>query len=136
MLEIYFTAHRHFIKRLHLQNSTFETTHSKQLLVKTFVMHTYFEPVKLSNKLKHLCPYKKFQHLSEVIYEFMTQDDSTVQTHRSHILHHYPKELVIFPYISQYHYTSSLLRNPGTDSYQDDLSQSFHSDQELTTGTF
>ena len=49
----------------------------------------------------------------------MSQDASTFHTHRNLILPYYPKEPVLFTYLRQY---PSLLKNPHTDSYQDNLS--------------
>ena len=54
----------------------------------------------------------------------MSQDGSTFHTHRNHILPYYPKELLIFPYLRQYHSTPSLVNNPDTESYQTALPQS------------
>ena len=54
MLEIYSTVHRHINYRLNSQNSTFETTHLKQLPLHIFVIHTNFKPVKFSQKLRPL----------------------------------------------------------------------------------
>ena len=125
MLEIYSTVHRHINHKLNSQSSTFETTHLKQLPLNTFVIHTNFKPVNFSKKLKPLRigPYKILKHLSEVTYELLSQDGSTFQTHRNHILPYYPKEPIIFPYIKHYHSTPSLINNPDTDSYQDTFSQ-------------
>ena len=97
----------------------------KQLPLNTFVIHTNFKPVNFSNKLKPLRigPYKILKHLSEVTYELLSQDGSTFQTHRNHILPYYPKEPIIFPYIKHYHSTPSLINNPDTDPYQDTFSQ-------------
>ena len=97
----------------------------KQLPLNTFVIHTNFKPVTFSNKLKPLRigPYKILKHLSEVTYELLSQDGSTFQTHRNHILPYYPKEPIIFPYIKHYHSTPSLINNPDTDPYQDTFSQ-------------
>ena len=83
MLEIYSTVHRHINHKIIFQSSTFETTHPTQLLLQTFVLHTNFKPVKLSQKLKQLRlrPYRILKHLSDVTYELMSQDDSTFQTH-------------------------------------------------------
>ena len=125
MLEIYSTVHRHLNHKLNSQSSTFETTHLKQLPLNTFVIHTKFKPVSFSKKLKPLRigPYKILEHLSEVTYELLSQDGSTFQTHRNHILPYYPKEPIIFPYIKHYHSTPSLINNPDTDLYQDTFSQ-------------
>ena len=125
MLEIYSTVHRHINHKLKSQSSTFETTHLKQLPLNTFVIHTNFKPVNFSKKLKPLRigPYKIIKHLSEVAYELLSQDGSTFQTHRNHILPYYPKEPIIFPYIKQYHSTPSLIKNPDTESYQVTFSQ-------------
>ena len=125
MLEIYSTVHRHSNHKLNSQISTFETTHLKQLPLNTFVIHTNFKPVNFSKKLKPLRigPYKILKHLSEVTYELLSQDGSTFQTHRNHILPYYPKEPIIFPYIKHYHSTPSLINNPDTDPHQDTFSQ-------------
>ena len=125
MLEIYPTVHRHLNHKLNSQSSTFETTHLKQLPLNTFVIHTNFKPVNFSKKLKPLRigPYKILKHLSEVTFELLSQDGSTFQTHRNHILPYYPKEPIIFPYIKHYHSTPSLINNPDTDPYQDTFSQ-------------
>ena len=125
MLERYSTVHRHINHKLNSQSSTFETTHLKQLPLNTFVIHTNFKPVNFSKKLKPLRigPYKIIKHLSEVTYELLSQDGSTFQTHRNHILPYYPKEPIIFPYIKQYHSTPSLINNPDTEPYQDTFSQ-------------
>ena len=124
MLEIYSTVHRH-IKKLNSRSSTLETTPLKQLPPYIFVIHTNFKPVNFSQKLKplRLGPYKNLKHLSDVTNELMSQDGSTFQTHRNHVLPYYPKEPVIFPGLRQYHSTTSLINNPDTDSYQDKTSQ-------------
>ena len=125
MLEIYSTVHRHLNHKLNSRGSTFETTHLKQLPLNTFVIHTNFKPVNFSKQLKPLRigPYKILNHLSEVTYELLSQDGSTFQTHRNHILPYYPKEPIIFPYIKHYHSTPSQLNNPDTEPYQDTFSQ-------------
>ena len=125
MLEIYSTVHRHLNYKLNSQSSTFETTHLKQLPLNTFVIHTIFKPVNFSKKLKPLRigPYKVLNHLSEVTYELLSQEGSTIQIHRNHILPYYPKEHIIFPYIKQYHSTPSLINNPDTESNQDTFSR-------------
>ena len=124
MLEIYSTVHRQINHKLNSQSSTFETTHLKQLPLNTFVIHTNFKHVNFSKKLKLLRsgPYKIINHLSEVTYELLSQDGSTFQTHRNHIIPYYPKEPIIFPYIKHYHSTPSLINNPDTESYQDTFS--------------
>ena len=125
MLEIYSTVHRHINHKLNSQSSTFETTHFKQLPLNTFVIHTNFKPVNFSKKLKPLRigPNKLLNYLSEVTYELLSQDGSTFQTHRNHILLYYPKEPTIFPYVKHYHSTPSLINNPDTEPYQDTFSQ-------------
>ena len=125
MLEIHSTVHRHINHKLKSQSSTFETTHLKQLPLHTFVIHTNVKSIKFSQKVKplRLGPYKVPKHLSGVTYELMSQDGSTFQTHRNHILPYYPKEPVVFPYLKQYHSTPSLIYIPDTDSYQYTFSQ-------------
>ena len=86
----------------------------KQLPLITFVIHTNFKPINFSKKLKPLRigPYKILKHLSEVTYELLSQDGSTFQTHRNHILPYYPKEPIIFPYIKHYHSTPFSYQQP------------------------
>ena len=78
-----------------------------------------------SKKLKPLRigTYKILNNLSEETYELLSQDGSTFQTHRTHILPYYPKEPIFFPYIKHYHSTPSLINNPDTEPYQDTFSQ-------------
>ena len=52
MLEIYSTVHRLMNHKLNSQSSTYETTHLKQLPLHTFVIHTNFKPVKISQTFK------------------------------------------------------------------------------------
>ena len=52
MLEIYSTDHRHITNKVNSQNSTFETTHPKQLPNYAFVFHTIANCLKFSNNFK------------------------------------------------------------------------------------
>ena len=92
MLEIYSTVHRHLNHKLNSQSSTFETTHLKQLPLNTFVIHTIFKPINFSKKLKpiRIDAYILPKTFSEVTFELLSQDISTFQTHRNHILPYYP----------------------------------------------
>ena len=62
-------------------------------------------------------PFRVLLHLSDVSYELMAQDGSTFHTHRNHVLLYYPEESGIFPFLRQYHSTSSLLNNSDTSCY-------------------
>ena len=66
----------------------------------------------------------------------MSQDGSTFQTHRNHIIPSYPKEPVVFPYLRQYHSTPSLINNPDSEPYQDTFSQSTPYDFETPFDSF
>ena len=60
MVEFYSTVHRLLTNIIKSQNSTFETTHLKQLPLNTFAKHTKLTPGKFSTKLEphRLGPYK------------------------------------------------------------------------------
>ena len=54
----------------------------------TFVLKRIFSPVPFSDKLKPLRigPYKSLDRLSDVTYELLSQDDSTLHFQRSHLI--------------------------------------------------
>ena len=93
----YSTVHFHIINKLNSQNSTFETTHLKQLLLNTFVIHTNFKPANSltnSNPFDSNCHKKSIQHLSNVTHELKAEDGSTFHTHRIIFYHTNPKNLL------------------------------------------
>ena len=115
-LQIYSTVHSHIKNKLNFQTSTFGNTHLKHLHLNTFVTHTSFKPVNFSNKLKflHISPYENFRHYSDVTYELMAKDGSTIHTHRSHMVPYCPKDpLVDVTYEHKAHdgYTFLIHRN-------------------------
>ena len=66
----------------------------------------------------------------------MAQDSSTFHSLRILIPPCYPKEHSDFPFIRQYFSTTSLLNNPDNDSYTNNVSQSFHSNQRIPIELF
>ena len=63
-------------------------------------MKRIFTHVHFSDKLKPLRigPYKILDRLSDVTYEFLSQDGSTFHIHRNHLIPYYPKEPLLYPH--------------------------------------
>ena len=76
------------------------------------------------------------QHLSNVTCAQLARNCFKFHTHGDHILPYHTKEPVVFPYIRNYRSTPSLLNNPDTDCYQDNMSQSFHSNPDSSPEPF
>ena len=98
MLEIPSFVLQHLTNKLNSHSSTSETTHLKQLPIKTFVSHTNLKPVKFTNKLKplHIGLCKVPYQLYVVAYELMARDDFTFYTRLIHILPYYPNDSLVF----------------------------------------
>ena len=64
------------------------------LPIGTFDLKRNFTHVHFSNKLKPLRigPYKIIERLTDVTYELLSHNGSTVQVHRNHLISYYPKE--------------------------------------------
>ena len=95
MLQIYSLVHNYTLKKLNSQAYITKTYHEgKPLPLGTFVLKRNFTHVLFSDKLKPLPigPYKILDRLSDVTYELLSQDCSTFQIHRNHLIPYYPKE--------------------------------------------
>ena len=69
----------------------------KPLPIGTFVhaiSHTY---IPLTNR-----PYKVLDGLSDVTYELLAQDGSTLHVHRNHLIPSYPKESLLYPHLRSF----------------------------------
>ena len=57
-----------------------------------------------SDKLKPLRigSFKSINKISDITYEIVNQDGYTSHIHRNHLIPYYPKEPIIFPFLSQY----------------------------------
>ena len=68
----------------------------------TFVLKRNFTHVHFSDKLKPLRPYKVIDRLSDVTYELLAQDGSTIHVHRNHLIPYYPKEPLLDPHLRSF----------------------------------
>ena len=100
MLRIYSTVYYHTLKKLNSHAYITETYHEgNPLSIGTFVLKRHFAHVHFSDKLKPLRigPYKILDRLSDVTYELLAQDGSTLHVHRNHLIPYYPKEPLLYP---------------------------------------
>ena len=76
----------------------------KPLPIGTFVLKRNFTHVHFSDKLKPLRigPYKIIDRLSEVTYELLLQDGSTIHVHRNHLKPYYPKKTLLYPHLRSF----------------------------------
>ena len=101
MLQIYSTVYYYTLKKLNSQAYITKTYHEgKPLPIGTFVLKRRFAHVHFSDRLKPLRigPYKILDRLSDVTYELLAQDGSTLHVHRSHLIPYYPKEPLLYPH--------------------------------------
>ena len=95
MLQISSTVYEHTLRKINSHASITKTYHDgKPLPIGTFVLKRNFTHVHISDKLKPLRvgPYKNLDRLSDVTYELLAQDGSTVHVHTNHLIPYYPKE--------------------------------------------
>ena len=94
MLQIYSTVYENTLRKFNSHAYITKTYHEgKPLPIGTFVLKRNFTHVHFSDKLKPLRigPYKIFDRLSDVTYELLAQDGSTIHVHRNHLIPYYPK---------------------------------------------
>ena len=95
MLQIYSTVYYHTLKKLNSHAYITKTYHEgKPFPIGTFVLKRLFALVHFSDKVKSLRigPYKILDRLSDVTYELLAQDGSTLHVHRNYLIPYYPKE--------------------------------------------
>ena len=105
MLQIYSTVYENTLRKINSHAYITETHHEgKPLPIGTFVLKRNFTHVHFSDKLKPLRigPYKIIDRLSDVTYELLAQDGSTVQVHRNHLIPYYPKEPLLYPHLRSF----------------------------------
>ena len=115
MLQIYSTVYENTIQKINSLAYITKTYHEgKPLPVGTFVLKRNFTHVHFSDKLKPLRigPYKIIDRLSDVTYELLAQDGSTIHVHRNHLIPYYLKEPLLYPYLR------SFMRFPDTTQFQ------------------
>ena len=99
MLQIYSTVYENTLRKINSQAYITKTYHEgKPLPIGTFVLKRNFTHVHFSDKLKALRigPYKIYDRLSDVTYELLAQDGSTIHVHRNHLIPYYPKEPLLY----------------------------------------
>ena len=115
MLQIYSTVYENTLRKINSHAFITKTYHEdKPLPIGTFVLKRNFTHVHYSDKLKPLRigPYKIIDRLSDVTYELLAQDGSTMHVHRDHLIPYYPKEPLLYPHLR------SFMRFPDTTQFQ------------------
>ena len=140
MLQIYSTVYYHTLKKLNSHAYITKTYHEgKPLPIGTFVFKRHFAHVHFSDKLKPLRigPYKILDRLSDVTYELLAQDGSTLHVHRNHLITYYPKEPLLYPYLRSFMgFSDSIYFDvPKPIKYANSDSSPFNSDESLSDDT-
>ena len=105
MLQIYSTVYYYTLKKLNSNVYITKTNHEgKPLLIGTFVFKRHFAHVHFSDKLKPLLigPYKILDGKTDVTYELLAQDGSTLHVHKNHLIPYYPKESLLYPHLRHF----------------------------------
>ena len=102
----------------------------------TFDLKRNCTHVHFSDKLKPLRigPYKIIDRLSDVTYELLSPDVSTVHVHRNHLIPYYPKEPLLYPHLRSFMRISDTtqFQIPQPTKYANSDSSPFNSDESLS----
>ena len=137
MLQKYSTVYEHTLRKINSHAYITKTYHEgKPLPLGTFVLKRNFTHVHFSDKLKPLRigPYKIIDRLSDVTYELLSQDGSTIHVHRNHLIPYYPKEPLIYPHLRDFMRFSDTtqIQVPQPTEYANSDSSPFNSDESLS----
>ena len=137
MLQIYSTVYENTLRKINSHAYNTKTYHEgKPLPIGTFVLKRNFTHVHFSDKLKPLRigPYKIFDRLSDVTYELLAQDGSTIHVHRNHLIPYYPKEPLSYPHLRSFMRFSDTtqFQIPQPTKYANSDSSPFNSDESLS----
>ena len=102
MLQIYSTVYENTLRKINSHAYITKIYHEgKSLPIGTFVLKRNFTNVHFSDRLKpfRIGPYKLIDRLSDVTYELLAQDGSTVQVQRNYLIPYYPKEPLLYPHL-------------------------------------
>ena len=137
MLQIYSTVYENTLRKINSHAYITKTYHEgKPLPIGTFVLKRNFTNVHFSDKLKPLRigPYKIIDRLSDVTYELLAQDDSTIHVHRNHLIPFYPKEPLLNPHLRSFMRFSDTtqFQVPQPTKYANSDSSPFNSDESLS----
>ena len=137
MLQRYSTVYENTLRKINSLAYITKTYHEgKPLPIGTFVLKRNFTHVHFSNKLKPLQigPYKIIDRLSDVTYELLSQDGSTIHVHRNHLIPYYPKEPLLNPHLRSFMRFSDTIQFqiPQPIKYDNSDSSPFNSDESLS----
>ena len=137
MLQIYSTVYENTLRKINSHAYITKTYHEgKPLPIGIFVLKRNFTHVHFSDKLKPLRigPYKIIDRLSDVTYELLAQDGSTVHVHRNHLNPYYPKEPLLCPHLRSFMRFSDTtqFQIPQPTKYANSDSSPFNSDESLS----
>ena len=137
MLQIYSTVYENTLRKINSHAYITKTSHEgKSLPIGTFVLKRNFTHVLFSDKLKPLRigPYKNIDRLSDVTYELLAQDGSTIHVHRNHLIPYYPKEPLLYPHLRSFMRFSDTtqFQIPQPTKYANSDSSLFNSDESLS----
>ena len=137
MLQIYSTVYENTQRKINSHAYITKTYHEGEPLpIGTFVLKRNFTHVHFSDKLKPLRigPFKTLDRLSDVTYELLAQDDTTVHVHRKHLIPYYPKEPLLYPHLRSFMRFSDTtqFQVPQPTKYANSDSSTFNSDESLS----
>ena len=137
MLQIYSTVYENTLRKINSHAYITKTYHEGEPLpIGTFVLKRNFTQIHFSDKLKPLRigPYKIIDRLSEVTYELLSQDGSTIRVHRNHLIPNYPKEPLLYPHLRSFLRFSDTIQPqvPQPFKYANSDSSPFNSDEFLS----
>ena len=137
VLQKYSTVYENTLLKITSHAYITKTYHEdKPLATGTFVLKQNFTQVHFSEKLKPLriAPYKIIDRLSDVTYELLSQDGSTVHVHRNHLIPYYPKEPLLYPHLRSFMRFSDTtqFQIPKQIKYANSDSSPFSSDESLS----
>ena len=137
MLQTYSIVYENTLRKINSHAYITKKYHEgKPLPIGTFVLKRNFTHVHSSDKLKPLRigPYKIIDRLSDVTYELLAQDGSTIHVHRNHLIRYYPKEPLLYPYLRSFMRFSDTtqFQIPQPTNYANSDSSPFNSDESLS----
>ena len=137
MLHKYSTVYENTLRKINSRAYITKTNHEgKPLPIGTFVPKRNFIHVNFSDKLKPLRigPYKLIDRLSDVTYELLAQDGSTIHVHCNHLISYCPKEPLFYPHLRSFmHFSDTTqFQIPQPTKYANNDSSPFHSDESLS----
>ena len=137
MLQMYTTVYENTLRKINSHAYNTKTYHDgKPLPIGTFVLERNFTHVLFSDKLKPLRIglYKNIDRFSDVTYELLAQENSTIHVHRNHLIPYYPKEPLLYPHLRSFMRFSDTtqFQIPQPTNYANSDSSPFNSDESLS----